>query len=273
MGKVLLSGISQILTVPSIAKKILNDNTWDIIKQISDAGQAANYWSVGDTKDIVLNGTVGFCTFTNYTVKAVILGFNHNSSLEGANTIHFTIGKNTEGTDICFCDSEYWTTGYYGFRMQHTNNSGESSNRGGWRTSYMRGTIMPQFLASFPSDLRSVVKPITKYTDNNYDGVLNYAGAVFSLTENCFLASEFEIQGVRTRANQYEQDYQKQYDYYKNGNSKIRYRHDDTATAVHRWTRSADYSFSGSFVFTASGGASSTRGSIYSMGVSPCFCV
>ena len=57
----------------------LNKNTWETIKNISDAGQGANYWSIGDRKAVTLNGTVGHLTLSNYTTYAFIIGFNHNS--------------------------------------------------------------------------------------------------------------------------------------------------------------------------------------------------
>ena len=47
----------------------------------SDAGEGANFWSVGDTKPIVINGKVGNFTFSNLTINPFILGFNHNSVL------------------------------------------------------------------------------------------------------------------------------------------------------------------------------------------------
>ena len=87
----------------------LNKNTWETIKNISDAGQGANYWSIGDRKAVTLNGTVGHLTLSNYTIYAFVIGFNHNASLEGENRIHFQLGKTalSGGTDVCFCDSYY----------------------------------------------------------------------------------------------------------------------------------------------------------------------
>ena len=38
-------------------KKALNDQTWAEIRQVSDAGQGSSYWSVGDRKAVLVNGT------------------------------------------------------------------------------------------------------------------------------------------------------------------------------------------------------------------------
>lgn len=44
--------------------KTLDQYTWDEISRISLSGKAADYFSVGDCKEIVLNGTVGALTLT-----------------------------------------------------------------------------------------------------------------------------------------------------------------------------------------------------------------
>ena len=87
----------------------LNDNSWEAIRVASDAGQGANYWSIGDRKEVTLNGTVGHLTLSNYTTYAFIIGFNHNQALEGTNRIHFQLAKTalSGGKDVCLCDSSF----------------------------------------------------------------------------------------------------------------------------------------------------------------------
>ena len=99
-------------------------------------------------------------------------------------------------------------------------------------------------LAALPADLRAVMKSVSKYSDNNGGGY-DTASYVTATTDWLFLLAEFEYHGSRSYANSAEQNYQKQYDYYKAGNSKVHYRHDSTGTAVNAWTRSA-YSGNGS---------------------------
>ena len=65
----------------SFVSAVLNDNDWATIKAVSDKGEGANYWSVGDRKAVTLNGTVGHLTLSNYTTYAFIIGFNHNASV------------------------------------------------------------------------------------------------------------------------------------------------------------------------------------------------
>ena len=71
---------------------VLNNNSWALIQDAAQKGLASSLWSVGDRKEITLNGTCRARTFSNYKVYAYILGFNHNAALEGNNTIHFQIG-------------------------------------------------------------------------------------------------------------------------------------------------------------------------------------
>ena len=239
---------TQAITVTTI-NTTLNSNSWATIKAVSDAGKGDNYWDVGDTKTITINGTVQGFTFSNLSIAVFILGFNHNSSREGNNRIHFQIGKISNKL-VGLCDSNYGNYVSSGFCMNT-----EQTNRGGWNNSHMRKTVLGNsgapssppansLLAALPADLRAVMKSVSKYSDNNGGGY-DTASYVTATTDWLFLLAEFEYHGSRSYANSAEQNYQKQYDYYKAGNSKVHYRHDSTGTAVFAWTRSA-YSGNGS---------------------------
>ena len=229
------------VTLPTTS---LSDNTWATIKEVSDAGQGENYWSLGDTKRITINGKVGNFTFSNLAIDAFIIGFNHNSSREGTNRIHFQIGK-IGGKDVCLCDNQYGSSqGSNGYFNMNPNNS----NSGGWNGSYMRKTLLGNsgtpssppansLLAALPSDLRAVMKSVTKYSDNT-GGSPDNASYVTSTTDYLFLLAEFEYHGARTYANSAEKNFQLQYAYYKAGNSKVKYKHGETGTAARHWCRS-----------------------------------
>lgn len=178
-------------------KKALNDQTWAEIRQVSDAGQGSSYWSVGDRKAVLVNGTVGTLA-VNQTLYVYILGFNHNSAKEG-NGIQFGTFKTalSGGTDVCLVDgsyNSYKTDGSKIFNMNHWGNY----NYGGWKACDLRYDILGStnkapvnygkaratsdtgydaptntatspvantLMAALPADLRAVMKPITKYTD------------------------------------------------------------------------------------------------------------
>ena len=83
------------------------------------------------------------------------------------------------------------------------------------------------------------MKSVTKYTDNTANGGGNQASYITATTDYLWLLAEFEVQGARTYANSYEQNYQAQYQYFKSGNSKVAYKYNATGTAVCWWLRSA----------------------------------
>ena len=262
----------------TLMSKTLSSNSWAVIKAVSDAGQGANYWSVGDTKRITLNGKVGAYTFSNFNVDVFILGFNHNSSKEGSNRIHFQIGK-VSGKAVALCDSQYNGSG--SSAMFHMNSS--DSNSGGWNGSYMRKTLLGNsntpastlensLMAALPSDLLAVMKTVTKYTDNTGGGS-NSSGNVTATADYLFLLAEFEVFGTRYWANQYEQNCQKQYEYYKAGNSRVAYNHSAVSTAVWWWLRSAYYNTSYTFCDVNTDGSYGSSTASYSAGLRPGFAV
>lgn len=262
------SATSYALTL-SFVSSTLNSNEWDVIRSVSDAGEGANYWSVGDRKAVVLNGTVGALSLSNVTTYAFIIGFNHNSSVEGSGRIHFQLGKTalSGGTDVALCDSKYGNTGSdAAFRMNTTN-----TNSGGWNNSYMRKTICPAFKNVLPAALKNAIKSVTKYTDNT--GNSSAASAVTATTDEIFLLAEYEVFGTISRGNSNESSKQKQYDYYSAGNSKIKYNHSATSTAVIWWLRSPYASSSTGFVVVFTDGTVYSRYANGSYGFAPGFCV
>ena len=263
-----------------LVSDVLNDNDWGTIKKVSDAGQGANYWSVGDRKAVTLNGTVGHLTLSNVTTYAFIIGFNHNASVEGTNRIHFQLAKTalSGGKDVCLCDSIYnsivSTTGYFSMNISRTNS-------GGWASSQMRtnicGTSLSNYagtiIAVIPAELRAVLKSVTKYTDNTANGGGLTESYVTATTDYFFLLSEYEVFGSTTYANSNEKNKQAQYAYYSAGNSTIKYKHDGTSTASYWWLRSPIASNSFRFVRVNPDGTGYTYFANSSLGFAPGFCV
>lgn len=235
------------------ADPVLENNSWETISKVAQKGEAANYWSVGDTKAVVLNGTIESITISNATYYAFIFGINHNSTYEG-NGIHFSF-KASNGRDIMF----------YSLTM-----NASSTNAGGWSASQMRNTYCSALLACLPSDLREVISNCTKYTDNT-GGTSNTASYVTATSDKIFIPAEFEVFGARTNANSAEQSYQKQYDYYKAGNSKKRYHHANTSVSLDWWLRSPAKINTGNFVKCTSAEKSDYAGANGKIGFAACF--
>ena len=277
--------VSSYDTTLIFASTILNDNSWETIRSSSDDGTGANYWSIGDRKEVALTGTVGHFEVVNYITYAFIIGFNHNQELEGTNRIHFQFAKTalSGGTDICFTDNQYALTagwpnpGANYFVMNIT-----ATNIGGWASSHMRTKICGTSLSSYsgtmieviPATLRAVLKSVTKYTDNtgNYSAT---ASTVTATTDYFFLLSEFEVFGSISCANTYEKNKQAQYAYYSAGNSKAKYLFFAQDTIAVWCLRSPYRDNSGSFVQVGNsiGGNVDRYNANYSFGFAPGFCV
>ena len=279
-------------------------DSWEVISQRSAAGTAQNYYSVGDCKPVALNGTMGTLALDT-TLYVYILGFNHNSALEGSG-ITFGCFKTaaTDGIDVCLVDSKYGsydTSGTKYFNMSHRN----SYNYGGWKGSDMRYDILGStdvqpsdygsapttsktgydatstcatnpvantLMSCLPSDLRAVMKSVRKYTDNKGNKSNMSSNVTFSI-DYLPLLSEFEIQGARTYANMYEQNKQARYAYYIAGNSKVKYQHSSASSAANWWCRSANYYDSCDFCRVTAFSNASYDDAKYSSGVAPCFLV
>lgn len=265
-----VSGTTAYTLTLSFVSSTLNDNEWSTIKSVSDAGQGANYWSIGDCKEITLNGTVGALTLSNYSTYVYIIGFNHNASVEGSNRIHFQLAKTalSGGTDIALYDASA------GFEM-NTNDT----NSGGWSASNMRKSVCGTSLSSYsgtilaviPAALRTVLKSVTKYTNNT--GNSSAASAVTATTDYFFLLSEYEVFGKLVASNTNEKSKQAQYPYYSAGNSKIKYNHGKTDTAVNWWLRSPAANGLDSFMMVYKYGSATYYPAGYSFGFAPGFCV
>lgn len=281
----------------------LNSCSWEDISKIAAAGLADTYWDVGATKTITINGTVGSATLSNLSVDVFIIGFDHNSSVEGTNKIHFQIGQISSKLVGLICGSygSYKTDGTKIFNMNHWGNY----NYGGWAGCDLRYDILGStdvapsgygsavttsrvgynasatcatnpvantLMAALPSDLRAVMKGVTKYADA-VGNSSNVAANVKAFTDYLFLLAEFEVQGARSYANQYEQNYQKQYAYYSAGNSKVFYRHSSTSSTAWWWLRSARYDYYATFCTVGTDGSAGTSTARYAGALAPGFVV
>ena len=278
----------------------LDTYTWEQIAQISAAGKGDDYFDVGDRKGVLVNGTVGTLA-VNATYYVYILGFAHNGA---SNTIDFGGFKSAAsgGSDLCLTDgnyNSYSTNGSKYFNMNHWGNY----NYGGWAGCDLRYDVLGStnvapsgygsavssgrkgndatstcatspvantLMAALPSALRAVMKPMTIYTDNTAGGS-DTASYVTKSVDYLPLLAEFEIFGSRSYANSAEKNYQKQYDYYKAGNSKIKYRHNSTSSTAGWWERSPYYGNGYYFCNVYTSGGADYNLARYSAGLAPAF--
>lgn len=240
------------VTDVDVEKKSLEYTTWEDIGKVSASGNGPNYWSIGDKKTLVINGTIGDTDFSNISIDAFIVGFDHNLFVEtsGEHRIHFEFGKvndvlvsltsNNYGKD--FSDNLSNVTDFI-----HSNSTHNATN---WGESIIRNRILgaddswreESFLAILPEELVSAMKPVTKHSPYTYK---ENSGGISISTDNITtdilsLASATEYFGPSnvTTGAIYDSSKQEQYQYYKAGNSFSHYNYASTDTLVQTWTRS-----------------------------------
>ena len=256
----------------------LEQCTWEQIRMIADAGLAAQYFKVGDTKSVLLKGTASKLSL-NTTYYVYILGFDHDGN---KNTIDFGTFKDASGKDICLISGFSGDSDFY-MNTSHT-------NAGGWKNSYMRNTILGStkaangnagtdtatspkantLMSCLPAELRAVMKPMTIYTDN-VGGGSDSASNVTATVDYLPLLAEYEIFGSNSYANTNETSHQTQYEYFRDGGSKVKYRSDSTGSTAGWWERSPIRSYSRTFCLVSSNGNASNNSAGYSYGVAPAF--
>ena len=239
--------------------------SWEQLADIARQGTwAENNIEIGDYKALTLNGTVGTVALNNYTVYATVIGFDHNKDKEiigYPHAITFGLFADAQGKQLALVDQYY--NNYSGlltaFTMNPASSASESTNVGGWKKAKIRKNILGStdvengdatpatttrpgvntLMAALPVDLRAMLKPITKYTDN-VGNKSTSASAITATTDYLPLMAEFEVSGARKYANENEKTYQAQYQYYKDGNSKRKYKYSDVSTGSYWWLRSPD---------------------------------
>lgn len=228
----------------------LNLNTWDQIAKASADGMASSIWSVGDTKTIHFEGELGRPNGSgnpdqfNIDLNVFITDFNHNPSRE-ISGISFQGFKTLDGKDIALVlPSHYNSPQNTDCNFCHGTIDRPCLE---WGNSYIRryslgssdDPLSPEPLTvmnCLPLDLRQNLKLMRVYQCGNGSST-----GIKNTSDYLILYSEFEYAGSITMGMSTEANYQTQYAYYANGNSPIKYRHDNNVASWH-WTRSGDNS-------------------------------
>ena len=153
------------------AKDTLENTSWADINTVAAAGQAAEYWSVGDTKTITFESAV--LGSTSIVVK--IMGFEYDDLADESGKAPITFGM----VD-CF------TT------KQQMNSS--NTNDGGWGSCALRTTLINTVLPELEDVIGTdVIKPVTKRTSAG-----SASTTINTTTDSVWLFSEYEVFGTTT---------------------------------------------------------------------------
>ena len=139
LEKLILNGNVVFEKVPDFpAKKALSLMTWQDISTVCKAGKASEYWAVGDTKNITVNGS---------TCAVMIIGFDHDEPTDTA-----SYGRSKAGITL---QTVHVISGSY--KMCNTMPVIAS-----WGTATLRTTLNDTILGTMESDLTSVIVPVNK---------------------------------------------------------------------------------------------------------------
>lgn len=279
----------------------LENVSWAEISDIGSKGLGANLWDIGDTKSVLINGTIGTLS-VNDTFKVMIIDFNYR----GDNGVYFQGFKNSNNVDVALCSAGYgsfYSDGTKYFNMRHWGGTSISYNYGGWKGCDLRYDILGStetapsnyettgsgssrigynatvtaktspvpdtLMAALPSELRSVLSLWTVYTNNRGGESSNVETYVSASVDYLPLLAEFEVFGARSMANEYEQNKQAQMAYYANGNSPTKYNHNNESSICNWWLRSPYYNSKERFCVASSSASGSTSGTV--RGLAPAF--
>lgn len=290
--------------VPSAGREIID--SWDVISTRSVAGNAQNYYSVGDYKKVAVVGRIGDIGI-NAIMNATIIDFNHDgngTNVLGINFGLFDVGDDNNRTDVCIADNHYAgsaTDGSLWFNMNHWGNY----NWGGWKGSDLRYDILgstnvaPQYygetvesgrsgydanstcatspvqntlMSCLPSDLRAKMRPMKVYT-NNKGGTTITSSNITSSVDYLPLLSAYEIFGSTGTGSSYEANRQTQYAYFANNAHRARVLNIDTARSGMYLTRTPSASSASVWVVGNEAGLVSADSVHTSQGLVPMFFV
>ena len=180
-----LNGVTKTATQAvsvTVADATLANNSWAVIAAVAASGKASSKWKVGDAISVDVGGT---------SRSLQIVGFDHDDLNEtdaryGDASYNGGSGK----AAITFRFSQQMTTQY---AMNST-----ATIKGGWDSSNMRKTVMPQIKGNLPADLQSVLRTVSKFTSEGTKDTSTGAQASSTLiasADTLFLLSVYECTG------------------------------------------------------------------------------
>lgn len=216
-----------------------NQNSWAIIKSVIQDGNAGQYWTVGQVKEIEIDGVT-------YGVRL--------SDLQ-AGRYNYSSGNKTTNAVLEFVN--LYATSY---RMNAT-----STNAGGWALSELHTTINTTIFNKLPMELRSLIEEVVVKSADG--GSTNYTGITES-NNKLFIPCASEV-ALSTSYGKAEEG--TVWDYYIGAGNSKRVKSKVGASAIEWWLRSPYPTTTTNFSFVNSSGSGTSNYAGSSNGVCPCF--
>ena len=214
----------------------LEQTSWAKISRVSKAGVASQFFSVGDTKNITVNGE---------TLTMEIVGFNHDN-LTGGGKAGITFGMKH-------------------LMAEKRKMNSSNTNSGGWTGSQLCSWLTSTCYNGLPSELRSVIRPVIKKTSEG-----NENANIIANQMSIFLFSEIEVLGKTTYSYTGEGT---QYARFTTTSTRIKKLNNGSGRASWWWLRSPYSVDTSSFCNVNSDGSAGNSNASDSNGVCFGFCV
>lgn len=223
----------------------LENMSWADISAVAAAGQAAAYWSIGDTKTI----TFGSAVLGSTTITVKVMGFDYDDLADGSGKAPITFGM----VD-CFATTQAM--------------NGSDTNIGGWGDCGLRNTLVDTVLPALQAVIgSSVIKPVSKRTSAG-----SQSSDINTTTDSVWLFSEYEVFGTVTNSVAGEKPTDKSacYPAFTDSASRIK---KVGASNTTWWTRSAAPADTNRFCRVSSDGTAINGSASGTRGVPVGFCV
>ena len=164
--KEVLNGVVVYQSGPSV-DPVLANNTWAVIKQVCESGQASNYWSVGDTKTD---------TGTDNIVRTFRI-----ADMQGLYNKH-----------VVFEQVNLYDTRY---KWNLATNKDDANMSNNYSISTMVSTTLPAYVLLLSNDLQAILTNTTVKVGKN-----GYGYTILDVSGKLFLPAEKEITGTRVNS-------------------------------------------------------------------------
>ena len=211
---------------------------WADIGAVSAAKAHKTIFKIGDEKKISLTG--------GETITLRIEDFDHDDLVAGGKA------PITFGFKNLMADTK---------RMNASN-----TNAGGYESTEMRSTHVPEILAKLPADMRAVMKPVYK------KGTTGSQSTNTKTTQETLWPFSLVEVGLNTTTAGY-QDEGTTYPLFTDNASRIKYLSDGAGAASNWWTRSPSTSYSTYFMCIGTSGSNSSNNATNAYGVCLGLCV
>ena len=224
-----------------VVDPVLGNNSWETIRAVCEAGTAANYWALGDTKTDTgtdnVTRTFRICDMSGLYNKHVVF-----EQVELTSSTY--VWNQSSNTDDDNCYNNY-------------------------DISDMRSTVLPARLAEFSSDLQG------QLTNTTYKVAKNgTSSTLLDLTDKLFLPAERELFASRSYSRENEWNALTRFALYalpENDNATFRIKYDPNNTAQRYWERSPYSGYTNLVCYVYNSGSAYSFSAYNERRVAPCF--